>query len=435
VVVDRVGGVNEGQRASITQVAFASFIGTAIEYYDYFLYGTAAALVFNQLFFPQFAPLTGTLAAFATFAVGFFARPVGGVVFGHFGDRIGRKSMLVITLLIMGGATFLIGLLPTFDAVGILAVVLLVALRFLQGFAMGGEWGGAILMAVEHAPDDSRNFYSSWPQLGAPAGLILSTTVFAAFSSLPEDQFLAWGWRVPFLLSIILIGVGLFIRLRIVESPAFQRVKELRAEVRLPLLEVLKRYPVAALLSIGVVLVNIGGYYLVVTFTLAYATEQLGVPRNATLIGLLLAGVADIAGIILLARTADRIGRRPIALASAVFLTLFAFPFFWLVDAGSVALLWVATSLWTFSAGALYGITGTLISELFEARVRYSGISLGYQMAAVFGGAMAPLIATALVQWAGGASWPVATYLFAMSFISLAAVFLASERFHVEVLD
>ena len=432
--MERVGGVNEGQRASITQVAFASFIGTAIEYYDYFLYGTAAALVFNQLFFPQFAPLTGTLAAFATFAVGFFARPVGGMVFGHFGDRIGRKSMLVITLLIMGGATFLIGLLPTFDAVGILAVILLVLLRFLQGFAMGGEWGGAILMAVEHAPDESRNFYASWPQLGAPAGLILSTIVFTAFSSLPEDQFLAWGWRVPFLLSIILIGVGLFIRLRIVESPAFQRVKELRAEVRVPLLEVLKKYPVAALLSIGVVLVNIGGYYLVVTFTLAYATEQLGVPRNATLIGLLLAGVADIAGIILLSRTADRIGRRPIALASTVFLTLFAFPFFWLVDTGSVVLLWVATSLWTFSAGALYGITGTLISELFEARVRYSGISLGYQMAAVFGGALAPLIATALLQWAGGASWPVAIYLFAMSFISLAAV-VASERFHVVVLD
>jgi MHS family shikimate/dehydroshikimate transporter-like MFS transporter len=420
--MERLGGESEGQRASIGQVAFASFVGTAIEWYDYFLYGTAAALVFNQLFFPQFAPLTGTLAAFATFAVGFFARPVGGVVFGHFGDRIGRKSMLVITLLIMGGATFLIGLLPTFDAVGLLAPILLVVLRFLQGFAVGGEWGGAILMAVEHAPDDSRNFYASWPQLGSPAGLILSTVVFTAFSSLPEDQFLAWGWRVPFLLSIILIGVGLFIRLRILESPAFRRVKELRAEVRVPLMEVLKRYPVAALLSVGVVLVNIGGFYL-------------GMPRNATLIGLLLAGVAEIAGIILLARTADRIGRRPVALVSAAFVTLFAFPYFWLVDTGSVGLLWVAMSVWTFSAGALYGITGALLSQLLEARVRYSGISLGYQMAGVLGGALAPLIATALVQWAGGASWPVATYLFAMSFISLAAVFLASERFHVGVLD
>lgn len=433
--MERLGGEDVGGRASIGQVALASFVGTAIEWYDYFLYGTAAALIFNQLFFPEFAPLTGTLAAFATFAVGFFARPVGGVVFGHFGDRIGRRSMLVITLLIMGGATFLIGFLPTFEAVGILAPILLVVLRFLQGFAVGGEWGGAILMAVEHAPDESRNFYASWPQLGSPAGLILSTIVFTVFSSLPEDQFLAWGWRVPFLLSIVLIGVGLFIRLRIMESPAFQRVRESGAESRVPLLDVLRTYPLAALLSMGVVLVNIGGFYLVVTFTLAYATEQLGVPRNATLIGLLLAGVAEIAGIILLARTADRIGRRPVALASATFVTLFAFPFFWLVDTGSVTLLWIAMCLWTFSAGALYGVTGALISELFEARVRYSGISLGYQMAGVLGGALAPLVATALVQWAGGASWPVATYLFAMSFVSLAAVFFASERFNVGIHD
>jgi len=433
--MERVGGEDEGRRAPIGQVALASYIGTAIEWYDYFLYGTAAALVFNQLFFPEFAPLTGTLAAFATFAVGFFARPVGGVVFGHFGDRIGRKSMLVITLLIMGGATFLIGLLPTFEAVGVLAPILLVVLRFLQGFAVGGEWGGAILMAVEHAPDESRNFYASWPQLGSPAGLILSTIVFTAFSSLPEDQFLAWGWRVPFLLSIVLIGVGLFIRLRIMESPAFQRVRELGAESRVPLLDVLRTYPLAALLSVGVVLVNIGGFYLVVTFTLAYATEQLGVPRNATLVGLLLAGAAEIAGIILLARTADRVGRRPVALASAAFVTLFAFPYFWLVDTGSVALLWLAMCLWTFGAGALYGVTGALISELFESRVRYSGISLGYQMAGVLGGALAPLIATALVQWAGGSSWPVATYLFAMSFVSLAAVFFASEQFNVGIHD
>src|SRR3712207_6755176 len=278
--MERLGGEDIGRSSSIRQVAFASFIGTAIEWYDFFLYGTAAALVFNQLFFPTFAPLTGTLASFATFGVGFFARPVGGVVFGHFGDRIGRKSMLVITLLVMGGATFLIGLLPTFQTAGILAPILLVTLRFLQGFAVGGEWGGATLMAVEHAPEESRNFYASWPQMGAPAGLVLSTAVFTIFSSLPDEQFLAWGWRIPFLLSIILIGVGLFIRLRVLESPAFERVKELGTESRVPLLEVLRDYPAAALLAIGVVLVNIGGYYIVITFTLSYATEQLGVARN-----------------------------------------------------------------------------------------------------------------------------------------------------------
>jgi MFS transporter, MHS family, shikimate and dehydroshikimate transport protein len=433
--MERLGGEDIGQRASIRQVAFASFIGTAIEWYDFFLYGTAAALVFNQLFFPTFAPLTGTLASFATFGVGFFARPVGGVVFGHFGDRIGRKSMLVITLLVMGGATFLIGLLPTFDQVGVLAPVLLVILRFLQGFAVGGEWGGATLMAVEHAPEESRNFYASWPQMGAPAGLVLSTAVFTAFSSLPDEQFFAWGWRVPFLLSIILIGVGLFIRLRVLESPAFARVKELGAESRVPLLEVLRDYPVAALLAIGVVLVNIGGYYLVITFTLTYATETLGVARNVPLIGLLLAGFAEIAGILIFARLSDRIGKRPVALWSAAIILLLAYPFFWLINTEAPVLIWLAMSLWTFWAGALYGITGVFIAELFEARVRYSGISFGYQMAGMLGGALAPIIATALIQWADGASWPVATYLAANSLISLVAVYLASENYRVQIFD
>jgi MFS transporter, MHS family, shikimate and dehydroshikimate transport protein len=433
--MERLGGEDIGQRASIRQVAFASFIGTAIEWYDFFLYGTAAALVFNQLFFPNFAPLTGTLASFATFGVGFFARPVGGVVFGHFGDRIGRKSMLVITLLVMGGATFVIGLLPTFEQIGIWAPILLVVLRFLQGFAVGGEWGGATLMSVEHAPEESRNFYASWPQMGAPAGLVLSTAVFTAFSSLPDEQFFAWGWRVPFLLSIVLIGVGLFIRLRVLESPAFERVKELGTESRVPLLEVLRNYPMAALLAIGVVLVNIGGYYIVITFTLTYATETLGVARNVPLIGLLLAGFAEIAGILIFARISDRISKRPVALWSAAVVLLLAYPFFWLVNTEVSVLIWLAMSLWTFWAGALYGITGVFIAELFEARIRYSGISFGYQMAGMLGGALAPIIATALIQWSGGASWPVATYLAANSLISLVAVYLASEGYRVEIFD
>ncbi len=431
--MERLGGEEIGRRASIRQVAFASFIGTAIEWYDFFLYGTAAALVFNRLFFPELAPLTGTLASFATFGVGFFARPVGGVVFGHFGDRVGRKSMLVITLFVMGGATFLIGLLPTFEQIGILAPVLLVVLRFLQGFAVGGEWGGATLMAVEHAPEESRNFYASWPQMGAPAGLVLSTAVFTAFSSLPDEQFFAWGWRVPFLLSIVLIVVGLFIRLRVLESPAFSRVKELGAESRVPLLEVLRDYPVAAVLAIGVVLVNIGGYYIVITFTLTYVTETLGVARSVPLIGLLLAGVAEIAGILIFARLSDRVGRRPVALWSAAVVFLLAFPFFWLINTEAPPLIWAAMSLWTFAAGALYGITGVFIAELFEARVRYSGISFGYQMAGMLGGALAPIIATALIQWTGGASWPVATYLALNSLISLVAVYLASERYRVGI--
>jgi MFS transporter, MHS family, shikimate and dehydroshikimate transport protein len=266
--------------------------------------------------------------------------------------------MLVITLLVMGGATFLIGLLPTFEQIGIWAPILLVVLRFLQGFAVGGEWGGATLMAVEHAPEESRNFYASWPQMGAPAGFVLSTAVFTAFSSLPDEQFFAWGWRVPFLLSIILIAIGLFIRLRVLESPAFTRVKELGTQSRVPLLEVLRDYPVAALLAIGVVLVKIGGYYLVITFTLTYVTETLGVATNVPLIGLLLAGFAEIAGILIFARLSDRIGKRPVALWSAAIILLLAFPFFWLINTEAPVLIWLAMSLWTFWAGALYGITG-----------------------------------------------------------------------------
>ena len=429
----RLGGEDIRQRASIRQVALASFIGTAIEWYDFYLYGTAAALVFPKLFFPHFSPLAGTLASFGTFGVAFIARPIGGVVFGHFGDRIGRKSMLVITLLLMGGATFLVGLLPGFEQVGVLAPILLVMLRFLQGFAVGGEWGGATLMAVEHAPEKSRHFYGSWPQTGAPVGLMLSTAVFGAFSSLPNQQFFAWGWRVPFLLSIALIGVGLFIRLRILESPAFSRVKELGAESKVPLLEVLRNYLSAAVLAIGMVLIVMAGYYIVTTFTLSYITGSLGVPRNVALKGLLVAGAAQTAGILIFSWVADRVGTRLVAIWSAVCIFLLSYPYFWLVDTRRPALIWLAMSVWMFAEGSLYGITGVYLAGLFPARVRYSGISFSYQMAGMLGGALAPIISTALIQWAGGASWPVATYLAITAFISLVAVYLTSDRYRVKI--
>jgi len=429
----RQGGEDIRQRASIRQVALASFIGTAIEWYDFYLYGTAAALVFPKLFFPHFSPLAGTLASFGTFGVAFIARPIGGVVFGHFGDRIGRKSMLVITLLLIGGATFLVGLLPGFEQVGVLAPIFLVMLRFLQGFAVGGEWGGATLMAVEHAPEKSRHFYGSWPQTGAPAGLILSTAVFGAFSSLPNQQFFAWGWRVPFLLSIALIGVGLFIRLRILESPSFSRVKELGAESKVPLLEVLRDYLSAAVLAIGMVLIVMAGYYIVTTFTLSYITRSLGVPRNVALKGLLVAGAAQTAGILIFSWVADRVGTRLVAIWSAACIFLLSYPYFWLVDTRRPALIWLAMSVWMFAEGSLYGITGVYLAGLFPARVRYSGISFSYQMAGMLGSALAPIISTALIQWAGGASWPVATYLAITAFISLIAAYLASDRYSVKI--
>ena len=249
--MERVGGEGAGQVESIRKVSLASFIGTTIEWYDYFLYGTAAALVFNELFFPNVDPLIGTLSAFATFAVGFVARPLGGAIFGHYGDRIGRKAMLVLTLLMMGIATFLIGLLPTYETIGVWAPILLVVLRLLQGFGVGGEWGGAVLLAVEHSPRDKRGFYGSLIQIGAPAGLLLGTGAFIIVASLPEEQFLSWGWRVPFLVSVLLIGVGLFIRLKIPETPAFSQVKESGNEARIPIVEVFRTYPKNVLLTMG----------------------------------------------------------------------------------------------------------------------------------------------------------------------------------------
>ena len=422
-----------GRRRSIREVAFASFIGAAVEWYDFFVYGTAAALVFPKLFFPGFSPLAGTLASFATFGVGFFARPIGGVVFGHFGDRTGRKSMLVVTLLLMGAATFLIGLLPTFEQIGVMAPILLVALRLVQGFALGGEWGGATLMAFEHAPEENRTFYASWPQLGVPVGLVLSTAVFALFASLPEKQFFAWGWRVAFLLSIALIVLGLFIRLRVAESPVFSRVKERGAESKAPLLEVLRDHRLALALAVGMVFVSITGFYIATTFSLSYLTARLGVARNVALVGNVLFSASGAASTLILARLADRAGKYRVAILSAAFQVLLSYPFFWLLSTREPALIWLAMSVWAFVGSALYGITGAMLAELFAPRMRCSGISLGYQIAGMLGGAPAPIIATYLIHWSSGATWSIATYLAASSLTTLVAVYVASERQSVAI--
>jgi len=427
--------VGRKDSTSIRRVAFASFIGTAIEWYDFYLYGTTAALVFPALFFPQLSALSATLASFGTFGVAFVARPLGGVVFGHFGDRIGRKSMLVITLVLMGGATFLIGLVPTFQQAGYAAPILLIALRFLQGFAVGGEWGGATLMVVEHAPEKSRNFYAAWPQAGVPFGLTLSTAIFALASSLPDEQFFAWGWRVPFLLSVVLIAVGLFIRLRIVESPVFAQLKQLKIESRVPLLEVLTDYPIAAVLATGVGFVIFVQFYVVTTFVLSYATTQLGVSRSVVLTGLLFAALGDFIGIALAAALADRIGSRGVALSGALGISILAFPFFWLVDTGSSLLIWIAMTFWIVAGGALYGVCGAFTAELFPARVRYSGISFSQQTAGLFGGALTPVIATALVSWSGGRSWPVAAYVAAAALVTVSAIYSASGNYRIGIHD
>ena len=318
---------------SIRHVILASFIGTAIEWYDFFLYGTAAALVFDRLFFPNVSPLAGTLSAFGTFAVGFVARPVGGVIFGHYGDRIGRKSMLVYSLLIMGVATFVIGLLPTYETIGILAPILLVVLRFAQGIGVGGEWGGAVLMTVEHSSAGKRGFHGSWVQMGVGAGLLLSTLTFTVFSSgLSEDKFLTWGWRVPFLLSLILIAVGLFIRLRILETPAFARLKATQSQSERPFREILLNHPRNVLLAMGMRFAENGPFYVMSVFVLSYGETHLKLSRSIMLTGVIIASAISLLVVPAYGALSDRIGRRPVYMTGALFTLLFSFPFFWLLN-------------------------------------------------------------------------------------------------------
>lgn len=429
-------GTPPPQRSDIAKVAFASAIGTTVEWYDFFIYGTAAALVFNEQFFPNVDPLMGTLAAFATFGVGFFARPVGGVVFGHFGDRLGRKSMLVLSLMIMGIATFFIGFLPGYAQIGVWAPILLVVLRLLQGFGVGGEWGGAVLMAVEHAPEGRRGFYGSWPQVGVPAGLLLATAAFAVFSALPDAQFASWGWRVPFLLSIVLVVIGLFIRLQLLESPAFQRVQEERSQAKMPVVEVLRDHPKPVLLAMGLRVAENGAFYIFSVFVLTYITGQLGLPREVALTGVLIAAAAELFTIPMFAALSDKIGRRLVYLGGALFSLAFAFPFFWLLDTGSPVLIALAiVAALAIGHAAMYGPQAAFFSELFGTRVRYSGASLGYQLASVFAGGLSPFVATALLAWQGGDPWAVATYMVFMALISVIAALVSTETFKTRIAD
>jgi len=419
--------------SSLRQVIFASFIGTTIEWYDFFLYGTAAALVFNKLFFPNINPVAGTLSAFGTFAVGFIARPIGGALFGHYGDRVGRKSMLVHSLLIMGIATFIIGILPTYHSIGIFAPGLLVVLRFAQGIGVGGEWGGAVLMAVEHSKKGKRGFYGSWPQMGVPAGLLLSTLIYTVLSSrLTESQFLQWGWRIPFLLSIVLIGVGLFVRLSLLETPAFTRLKLQSGETRQPVLEVIRSHTKNLLLGIGMRFVQNGTFYIYTVFVLTYGEKYLKLPRNTMLLGVLIAATVGLFSIPFYGALSDRVGRRPVYLAGAVLTVLYAFPFFWLLNLRSEPIIWLAIVLGlNVFQDAMYGPQAAYLSELFGTQVRYSGASLSYQLSSTVSGGFAPLIATALLAaWGPNA---VAAYIVAMGLITVVSTYLASETYQQEI--
>jgi len=420
--------------AAIRRVAIASFIGTTIEWYDFFLYGTASALIFNKLFFPNYDPLSGTIAAFGTYAVGFAARPIGGIVCGHFGDKIGRKSMLILTLLIMGVATFLIGCLPTYSQIGIWAPILLIVLRVAQGFGVGGEWGGAVLMAVEHAPKGKRGFYGSWPQIGVPAGLLLSTVIFGQITKLPEQALFTWGWRVAFLLSFVLVGVGLFIRLAVVEPPTFAEIKESGGASRMPILDALREHPKNVLLAMGARLAENGAFYIYTVFVLTYATlPRFGFSRSAVLAAISIAAIIELFTMPVFGALSDRLGRRPVYLFGAVFTALFAFPFFWLIETANTGLMVLAIVLaLVFGHSAMYGPQASFFSELFGTRVRYSGASLGYQLASVIAGGLSPLIAAWLLK-KYNAPWPIALYIIGLAVVTMVSVYWAVETAHSEI--
>ena len=402
-------------------VGIASMIGTTIEWYDFFLYSTAAALIFNKLFFPNYDPLVGTLASLGTYSIGFFARPFGGAIFGHFGDRIGRKSMLLITLLLMGVPTILIGLMPTYKQIGIWAAVALVVLRILQGIAVGGEWGGAALMSVEHAPEGKKGFYGSLPQAGVGMGLALSSLAMASVSRMPEAELLTWGWRLPFLASALLLGVGWFIRVRIAESPVFERLQAAGSRSRTPLWVVLRQHPGATLQVIGARLAEVSWFYIVVTFSLTYATTQLGLSKPTILNAVVAGGATEVIAVPLFGRLGDRIGQKTVYFLGAVCLIAFAFPYFELLQQKDTLSVWLAIVPALSIVGAMmYSQESTLFAAQFPAAVRYSGISLGVQVSGAIGGGLAPLIATGLLATHGGSTLYVSLYIIVLGVLACA---------------
>ena len=428
--MERLAGENIGQETtSMGKIAFASFIGTAIEFYDFYIYGTAAALVLGGVFFPEATPLRGTLLAFATFAVGFAARPLGGIVFGHYGDRAGRKAMLIFSLLVMGVGTFLIGLLPGYAAIGITAPVLLVILRFLQGVGLGGEWGGAVLMATEHAPTDKRGFYSSFPQVGPAVGFLLSSGLFLLLTvSLSEEQFNAWGWRIPFLLSIVLVVIGLYVRVTIAETPIFKRAMETQTRARVPFLDMVRTYPIVLALTSGGILLAYVLFYIITTFSLSYGTTLLGLPNSTVLYCTMIAVGLMGVGVPIFAVLSDKMGRRRLCLGAAVLAGLWAFPLFWLFNTGRPILIALGFSVGMIIFAMLYGPMGAFLPELYGTRLRYSGAAVSYNLGGVLGGALAPIIATQLLA-STGASWAISVYILAMAVVTFVSVFLLSETY------
>ncbi|GAB3616919.1 MFS transporter [Okibacterium endophyticum] len=430
------GGTPTEHKDSMKKVVAASLIGTTIEWYDFFLYGSAAALVFGMLFFPESEPLAGTLLAFGTYAIGFLARPLGGVVFGHFGDRVGRKKMMVISLMMMGTATVAIGLLPTYATLGVAAPILLLVCRLIQGFAVGGEWGGAVLMISERGDPRRRGFWASWPQAGLPAGQALSVAVLAVLAVTMEDEvFNAWGWRVPFLLSGVLIIVGLWIRFSISESPLFREAQEKAEQSKdkaLPLFMVLKYYRREVLLAMGSRFCeNVTGY-LFTAFVLVYGTQQAGLEREQILLGVFIGSLFHIAAVPFWGAMSDRVGRRPIIIFGAVGVSVWGFAIFPLIATDSTFLAIVAISVALILHGAIIGPQAAFVSELFGTSVRFTGASIGIQFASIFAGAWAPMIAVALLA-AFGSHVPIAVYGALAGAVTVISLLLARESANTDL--
>jgi MFS family permease len=407
------------------RVATAATVGTVIEWYDFFIYGTAAALVFNKLFFPQVDPMVGTLLAFATSATGFGARPLGAIVSGHYGDRIGRKALLIATLLIMGAATFCIGLLPTYASIGIAAPILLLLLRMIQGFATGGEWGGAALMVVESSPANRRNTWGSLITVGILLGLVLALTTFSTFNNfMSEATFLSWGWRVPFLLSGVLVAIGLYIRLNVGESPEFERMAKRGERKAMPLIEAFKQ-PKSILVIFFIRIAENFSFYTMAAFSLFYVASVLGLPRSVALNAVIVAALAECVSAVLFGVLADRIGSRKVLMFGLAFQLAFAFPFFWLLETKAPGLIILAIAMgMALANGAISSVQPDFFAKFFGANIRYSGISIGREGATIIGGGLAPVIATALIQWGGG-SWAVAACMAATSLVGFLVVLLA----------
>jgi MFS transporter, MHS family, shikimate and dehydroshikimate transport protein len=413
--------------SSMKAVVFASAIGTIIEWYDFLIYGTAAALVFNKQFFPTIDPKLGTLAAFGTYAVGFFARPLGGALFGHFGDRVGRKSMLMLTMIIMGLGTFLIGCLPNYEAIGVWAPILLIALRLIQGIGLGGEWGGASLLVLEHSPSGQRGFYGSLVQVGFPLGLALSSLAFATVSKMPDADFQSWGWRIPFLISLLLVIVGLFVRARVSESPVFERMKAENRLAASPVLDAVLKNPRAFLSAVGLKLSEVSWVYILTIFVVAYATTKLGLPKKLLLDAILYAALLELFTIPLFGWMSDRIGRRPMFIIGALVTIVIAFPVFALIETRD-PLIVTATIVAALSLGhgMMFAPESTYFPELFGANVRFSGASFGFQVSAAIGGGLSPIAAKMLSDSMDGSAG-VSVMLIVLALITLTAAVTARE--------